>query len=60
MSDPDANDAERPAARGDAAWKAHRDAIDARNDKARRDGRERQDAWNDLRRRVKAAEAARR
>jgi hypothetical protein len=55
VSDPEEKEAARPAARGEAAWKAHREAIDARNDNARREGHERQDAWNELRRRVKAA-----
>jgi hypothetical protein len=35
--------------RGEAAWKAHRDAIAARNDVAKKDGKARHDAWEQMR-----------
>jgi hypothetical protein len=38
--------AEEPL-RGEAAWKAHKEAIAARNDEARRVGRERRQKEND-------------
>lgn len=35
--------------RGEAAWKAHREAIEARNTVAKREGKARHDAWERMR-----------
>ena len=56
MSDPSGSE---PALRGEAAWKAHREAISQRNDKAKKVGKERHDAWEQLRRQSRADAEAR-
>jgi hypothetical protein len=38
-----------PTLRGEAAWKAHRAAIEARNDAAKKEGKARHDAWERMR-----------
>jgi hypothetical protein len=45
MSDPTEAAPDTKALRGEAAWKAHRDAIEARNNAAKKDGKARHDAW---------------
>ena len=49
MSDP--TDSSTPAQnlRGEAAWKAHRDAIEQRNSVARKEGKARHDEWERVR-----------
>ena len=44
MSDPAEQEAESTGKRGEAAWKEHRERIAARNDRARKEGRARQEA----------------
>lgn len=47
MSDPTIGTASN--LRGEAAWKAHREGIEARNQAAKKEGKARHDAWERLR-----------
>jgi hypothetical protein len=49
-------DAQQPSKRGEAAWKADRERIAARNDEARKAGRQRRDDYE--RQRAEARHAA--
>jgi hypothetical protein len=54
MSDPDGT-----TLRGEAAWRAHREAVDARNQAAKRAGKARHDEWERLREAGRRASEAR-
>jgi hypothetical protein len=57
MSDPDGSST--PRARGESAWLAHRDAVEARNAAAKRAGKARHDEWERLREANRRANQAR-
>lgn len=57
MSDPTEATTGRP--RGEAAWIAHRDAVQARNAQAKRLGKARHDEWERTRDKVRRGRAAR-
>ena len=59
MSDPTDPVTETKSLRGEAAWKAHRDAIEARNTAAKKDGKARHDAWERTRETARRATDAR-
>ena len=59
MSDPTEAVTDTKGLRGEAAWKAHRDAIEARNNAAKKDGKARHDAWERTRETARRATDAR-
>jgi hypothetical protein len=49
MSDPTDTPTPKPALRGEAAWRAQRDSIEARNNEAKKQGQEKRAAFEQQR-----------